>query len=48
MENNRIIQFSDKEKEIIKWLNDEVFKRNVSYFPSYLRKVTQELLDSIK
>lgn len=42
------INFTEKQKEIIKWLNDEVFKRNVNYFPSYLRNETKKILDSIK
>lgn len=44
MDKNIEIKLTDREKELMKWLNDEVFRFNTQYFLSDLRKREKELL----
>lgn len=44
--NNDNFKFTDRQKELMKWLNDEVFRRNVHYSSSYLREMERKLFGS--
>ena len=46
--NNKSFEFTNRQKKLMKWLNDEVFRRNVHYSSSYLRKMERELFGFIE